>query len=60
MQIKARTELQPLIDIVLARCSYIMKRLFVISASVMKTTEQVRIRNLFKRLMPTTKNINRV
>ena len=36
VQIKARRELQPLIDVVLARCSYVFNRLCEIGISVMK------------------------
>jgi hypothetical protein len=39
VQIKARKELQPLIDVVLARCSYVFKRLCDIGISVMKGGE---------------------
>lgn len=39
MQIKARKELQPLIDVVLARCSYVFKRLCDVGISVMKGGE---------------------
>ncbi|KAL6054695.1 putative Interferon-induced GTP-binding protein Mx2 [Balamuthia mandrillaris] len=39
VQIKARQEFLPLIDVVLARCTYIMKRLCDISISVMKSTD---------------------
>lgn len=39
VQIKARKELQPLIDVVLARCSYVFKRLCDVGISVMKGGE---------------------
>lgn len=39
MQIKSRRNLQPLIDIVLQRCSYIMGRLFDIAIETLKREE---------------------
>lgn len=39
VQIKSRRNLQPLIDIVLQRCTYIMGRLFDISVEILKKEE---------------------
>lgn len=54
VQIKSRRNLQPLIDIVLQRCTYVMGRLFDISVEILKKEEDdkgVAIVSLYEHFM---------